>query len=260
MSTTQKRRFRVYSLDDLTHDIRRVRLRPERTGALTFHAGQYVSVTFAGQPARDYSLANLPGEPLLELHIRRMTDGSTSHFVADTLAPGEAVMVEGPLGDCYLRDRHPGPIIGIAGGSGLAPIRCIVESALARGEAHRVSLYFGARAERDIYMEAHFVALTARYPTFRYVPVLSDADGPTERRQGFVPQAVLADFTDLAGLSAYLAGPPVMVEAALPALQAHGMLAEHIHADAFYDDHVMKQRHGDSVSPNSKTGTAPKEG
>ena len=260
MATTQRSRYRVESLADLTHDIRRVRLRPERAGALSFRAGQYVSVTFPGQPPRDYSLANLPGEPLLELHIRRMAGGSTSHFVADRLAPGDAVTVEGPLGDVYLRDSHPGPVIGIAGGSGLAPVRCIVESALRRGEAHPVALYFGARTERDVYMESHFAALATRYPGFRYVPVLSDADGPTDRRRGFVHEAVLADFADLAGHSAYLAGPPAMVDAALPALQARGMLAEHIHADAFYDDHVMKRRRGASRSPEPKPGAAPKKG
>jgi naphthalene 1,2-dioxygenase ferredoxin reductase component len=227
---------RVAALDNATHDIKRVRLVIEAGGPFTFSAGQYAAVTFAGQAPRDYSMANRPDETALEFHIRRTSGGAASIHAATVLRVGDTVTVEGPYGGSWLRDRHTGPILAIAGGSGLAPIKSIVESALAAGMAQPIELYLGVRAERDLYLEDHFRTLAARHANLRFVPVLSQPDGGTTRRQGFVHEEAAADHADLDGTKAYLAGPPVMVEAATALLLAHGMRREDIHADAFYTE------------------------
>jgi naphthalene 1,2-dioxygenase ferredoxin reductase component len=227
---------RVAALDDATHDIKRVRLAIEAGGPFTFSAGQYAAVTFAGQAPRDYSMANRPDETALEFHIRRTSGGAASIHAATVLRVGDTVTVEGPYGGSWLRDRHTGPILAIAGGSGLAPIKSIVESALAAGMAQPIELYLGVRAERDLYLEDHFRTLAARHANLRFVPVLSQPDGGTTRRQGFVHEEAAADHADLDGTKAYLAGPPVMVEAATALLLARGMRREDIHADAFYTE------------------------
>jgi ferredoxin-NAD(P)+ reductase (naphthalene dioxygenase ferredoxin-specific) len=227
---------RVVALDDATHDIKRLRLAIEAGGPFSFSAGQYAALTFAGQAPRDYSMANRPDEATLEFHIRRTAGGSASAYVAETLRIGDTVKVEGPFGSSFLRERHTGPILAIAGGSGLAPIKSIVESALAAGTAQPIDLYFGIRAERDLYLEAYFRALEARHGNLRFIPVLSAPDGATTRRTGFVHEAAAADHPDLDGAKAYLAGPPVMVEAATAALLARGMRRQDIHADAFYTE------------------------
>jgi naphthalene 1,2-dioxygenase ferredoxin reductase component len=227
---------RVAALDNATHDIKRVRLAIEAGGPFTFSAGQYAAVTFAGQAPRDYSMANRPDETALEFHIRRTSGGAASIHAATVLRVGDTVTVEGPYGGSWLRDRHTGPILAIAGGSGLAPIKSIVESALAAGMAQPIELYLGVRAERDLYLEDHFRTLAARHPNLRFVPVLSQPDGGTTRRQGFVHEEAAADHPDLDGTKAYLAGPPVMVEAATTLLLARGMRREDIHADAFYTE------------------------
>src|SRR5216684_2584037 len=177
---------RVVALDDATHDIRRLRLAVEAGGPFSFSPGQYAALTFAGQAPRDYSMASRPDESELEFHIRRTVDGSASIYVAERLGIGDTVKVEGPFGSSFLREKHTGPILAIAGGSGLAPIKSIVESALAAGMAQPIDLYFGIRAERDLYLEAHFRALAARHGNFRFIPVLSQPDGATTRRCGFV--------------------------------------------------------------------------
>ena len=227
---------RVVALDDATHDIRRLRLAIEAGGPFGFSAGQYAALTFAGQPPRDYSMANRPDEPDLEFNIRWTAGGSASIYAAERLQVGDAVRVEGPFGNSYLRDKHTGPVIAIAGSSGLAPIKSIVESALAAGMAQPIDLYFGVRGERDLYLEDHFRALAARHGNFRFIPVLSQPEGATTRRCGFVHEAAVADHPDLDGAMAYLAGPPVMVEAATTALLARGMRRRDIHADAFYTE------------------------
>lgn len=232
---------RVASLDRLTHDIWRLRLDIEAGGPFTFTAGQYARLAFDFAPgkARDYSMANRPDEAVLEFHIRQMPEGSVSARLGERLAVGDAVRVSGPLGTSYLRRQHPGGVIAIAGGSGLAPIRSIVSSLRAARDERPVHVYFGARAERDVYSEAELRAWVEGHAGSSAHVVLSDAEaalgahaGP--RRFGLVTDAVDADFPHFEGFKAYLAGPPPMVEAATALLRRKGMPLRDIHADAFH--------------------------
>jgi naphthalene 1,2-dioxygenase ferredoxin reductase component len=228
-------RCRVAGLERLTHDIRELRLSIEAGGPYTFSAGQYAQVEFAPGLSRHYSMASTPEEDELLFQIRHVPGGRTSGFVAERLRPGEGVKVSGPLGVSYLRDRHAGPVLLIAGGSGLAPVESILRTLLARGHPSSVTLYFGVRAERDIYHETLLQDLARRHDNFHYEIVLSEQPVATRRRGGFVHDAVASDTSDLAGYKAYLAGPPPMVEAASDMLLARGLPRRDIHADAFYD-------------------------
>jgi CDP-4-dehydro-6-deoxyglucose reductase/ferredoxin-NAD(P)+ reductase (naphthalene dioxygenase ferredoxin-specific) len=239
---------RVVGLDDLTHDIRQVRLQIETGRPFTFAAGQYASVTFPGQTPRDYSMASRPNEARLEFHIRRKGGSGASQFVTSGLQLGDAVAVEGPFGQCYLRMAHQGPILALAGGSGLAPIKSIVETALASGKTQPIHLYFGVRGERDLYLESHFRELARQHANLRFVAVLSEAEGATERRTGLLHQALAADFASLAGAKAYVAGPPVMVEAVAPVLLERGLRADDLHADPFTTEADKQKGAGSSSS------------
>jgi CDP-4-dehydro-6-deoxyglucose reductase/ferredoxin-NAD(P)+ reductase (naphthalene dioxygenase ferredoxin-specific) len=230
---------RVDSVAAATHDIRRVRLAVVAGGPFDFSAGQYAAVTFVGLPPRDYSMANRPDEDGLEFHIRLVPGGAVTPYVANDLAPGATVRVSGPYGTSHWRRRHRGPILALAGGSGFAPIRAILTTALAAGAAQPIRLYFGVRAERDLYALDELEALAARHRNFSYVPVLSEPGGPTARRTGFLHDAVAADYPAAAaldGFKAYLAGPPPMVEAATALLAARGLRRQDCHADAFYSE------------------------
>jgi len=227
---------RVVAVEDATHDIRIVRTKIVSGGPFEFSAGQYASVAFPGLPPRDYSMANRPGGEELEFHIRLVPGGAVTPYVQGELQPGVEVRVKGPLGTSYLRKAHRGPMLALAGGSGLAPIKAIVEEALAAGLAQGIYLYFGVRDERDLYLEDHFKALADAHPNLTFIPVLSEPSAPTGRRTGFLHDAVLADFDDLDGCQAYLAGPAPMVEAATGTLTLLGMARRDIHADAFYTE------------------------
>jgi ferredoxin-NAD(P)+ reductase (naphthalene dioxygenase ferredoxin-specific) len=227
-------RCRVKALIELTHDIREVRLCIESGGPFLFSAGQYAQVEFGPGLARHYSMANVPDEAELTFHVWRMPGGRISGFVAEHLKVGAGVKVSGPLGMSYLRDGHTGPVLLVAGGSGLAPVESILRTLLSRGHPEAVRLYFGVRSERDLYHEALLANLAAQHPNFGYELVLSEAGAPG-RRMGLVHEAVQADLRDLAGHKAYLAGPPPMVESASAMLLAAGLAQRDIHADAFYN-------------------------
>ncbi len=227
---------KVTKLDRLTHDITGVTLAIEKGGPFAFTAGQFARVTFPGQKTRDYSMASRPDQAELAFHIRHMQGGHVSAYVASELKVGAPVTVEGPAGIAHLKEAHTGPIVAIAGGSGLAPIASIVETALHKGRRSPIHLYFGARDEQDVYLEDRFKALAAQHPNLTYQVVLSQPSAATQRRTGFLHEAVAADLQTLDGAKAYVAGPPVMVDAVTPVLVSKKMRREDVHADAFYTD------------------------
>jgi CDP-4-dehydro-6-deoxyglucose reductase/ferredoxin-NAD(P)+ reductase (naphthalene dioxygenase ferredoxin-specific) len=226
-------RCRVLEVENLTHDIKGLRLAIEAGGPFVFSAGQYAQVELAPGLSRHYSMANTPDEPELVFHVRHMPGGRTSSYVATQLKAGDRVKVSGPLGIAYLRDAHRGPVLLVAGGSGLAPIQSILCTLLERGHAAPVTLYFGVRSERDLYHEALLKDLAAQHSNFRYHVVLSEQRGAAGRRYGLVHEAI--ELSEGEDPMVYMAGPPVMVEAATTALAARGLAQRQVHADAFYN-------------------------
>ena len=235
-------RCKVVDLTALTHDILRLRMDIVAGGPFAFSAGQFASLEFPVAPGtvRDYSMANRPDEKQLEFHIRVMpAPNSVSGRLAAALKPGDMVRVSGPLGTSYLRARHAGAMLCIAGGSGLAPVKSIVETALEDGFDQPVHLYFGARAERDVYFEAELAELQRRFRRFKGHIVLSESAVESAatllpRRYGLVTEAVAADFAAMKGFKAYFAGPPPMVDAATALVRERGVESRDVHADAFF--------------------------
>jgi len=234
---------RVSHLEGATPEVWLLRLQSMIEGGLfDWHAGQYASVRFDGQEPRDYSIANRPGEGFAEFHIRHVGGDGASGYVASGLAEGERVEVQGPFGEAWFRRDHPGPVLAVAGGTGLAPMKAVIEDALATGLERDVHLYYGCRDEREIYLERYFIDLARRHPWFRFVSVLSDArpeDDPG-RRRGLVGEAVAADFQGLAGFDCYLAGPPPMVDAVMDMLLTKGATSERLFTDAFRTEAEMQ--------------------
>ena len=223
---------RVVAVEALTHDIRGLRLVTEGE-PLAFSAGQYARLTLPGALCRDYSMANRPGTAELEFHIRRVTGGATSSAIHERLNPGDHVTLTGPFGSSHLRAGHTGPILAVAGGSGLAPIKSVVETALALGMRQPIHVWFGARAERDLYLVDHFRELANRHPNLSFTPVLSEGRSGSYR-SGYVSTAVAEDHRDLDGWKAYVAGPPAMVEATMEATTRAGLRSQDLHADVFF--------------------------
>ena len=155
------------------------------------------------------------------------------------LAIGDKVQVEMPMGIAHVRTLHTGPVVLIAGGSGIAPIVSILRSVLAQEtlEHRPVHLYLGVRDERDIYLETYFTDLAARHRNLTVTWALSEPTGATQRRTGFLDRIIQRDLIahlPLDGWKAYLAGPPVMVNACVDTLEDLGVGRDNCHADAFY--------------------------
>ena len=183
-------------------------------------------------------MASDPSSTTLEFHIRAIEDGKVSS-AAQKLLVGDKFTLSGPMGLAYLRELHTGPIIAAAGGSGLAPIKSIVETALTKAMKQPISLYFGARGEGDLYLVDHFEALSAKHSNFNFFPVLSEPVSKTTRRTGFLHEAITEDHSSMDGTKIYTAGPPPMVDAIRDLTESLGGRAEDLHADPFYTVHEL---------------------
>jgi len=235
---------RVSAITVPTSDVRVLSLVFEPGSGFTFRPGQYVRLGFSDLSPRDYSIANHPGENHLEFHIRVRGSGAVAEHLRSTLALGDAVTIDGPFGDAYLRPEHSGPILAIAGGTGLVPAKSIIGAALKMGGGLPIYFYLGARTEDDLYAEPLFLDWQAAHRDFTFVPVLSKPASGSARRVGNVADAVAEDFTDMTGFKCYVAGPPPMVADAVKLAVAVGVAMGDIHADPF----VSGDHHSSSAS------------
>lgn len=223
----------VSAIADATHDIKIIRLTPAKP--LSFSPGQYATLQFTPDHVRPYSMAGLCRDKTLEFHVRRVPDGRVTSYLFDQLAVGDAVRVSGPLGTAYLRTRHDGPMLCVAGGTGLAPILAIVRGTVEAGMHNPIHLYFGVRSPQDIYGLQQVQALQARLPSLKVEIVVTMDDVPgSGRRTGLVTDAIARDISEFRGWRAYVCGAPPMVEATAALLRQRGIEEHHVYADAFY--------------------------
>lgn len=227
---------RVARLEKLGHDVMGVWLKLPAVERLPFLAGQYLDILLRDGNRRSFSIANAPhDDELLELHIRYVPGGNFTSRVFADLKEKALLRVQGPLGTFYIRDESDRPIILVAGGTGFAPMKAIIEHAMHVGETRSIRLYWGVRAERDLYAAELPASWKRRLPDFDFVPVLSNPNEATDPaiRTGWVHEAVLQDYPDLSGHDVYLAGPPPMIEAAKPEFLAAGLSYSRLFFDSF---------------------------
>jgi len=222
---------RVFRLQRLASDVMQVHLRFPAGVRVKFKAGQHLSLILDNGERRDFSMANPPHESDgAVLQIRRVRGGAFTGYVFEGLTRGDLLRAEVPYGDFTLRESVK-PILFVAASTGFAPIRSIVEDALAKGITRAMKLYWGARHPDGLYSD--LPAQWARQnPRFSYVPVISD-EHIEGMRHNLVHRAVLEDHPSLAGFQAYLCGVPAMTHTARTAFLAAGLPSNECFSDTF---------------------------
>ena len=167
------------------------------------------------------------------LHIRHVPGGAFSGHVFEELEERSLLRLQGPLGSFYLRTDTERPVVLLAGGTGFAPVKAIIENALLAPPRREMHLYWGVRSERDLYLPDLPLEWARAHSRLHFVPVLSEPGPDWSGRTGLVHEAVLADFPDLAGHEVYASGPPPMVRAARELFPEHGLDLERLFFDSF---------------------------
>jgi CDP-4-dehydro-6-deoxyglucose reductase, E3 len=228
-------RARVERMERLGASVMRLWLSLPGGERIAFAAGQYLNVILEDGARRAFSFANAPHDnALIELHLRWIPGGRYTTHVFTEMQVGEEVHFEAPLGQFTL---HAGarPILLIAGATGFAPIKSIVEDAFDRGVQRPMRLYWGVRERDDLYLLELAERWQAHHANFSVVPVLSDPAGAADwaGRSGLVHKAMLEDYPDLRGFEVYACGSVQMIASAVPDFLAHGLSNEACYTDAF---------------------------
>lgn len=227
---------RVQKLVRVADDVMVISLKLPANERLQFLAGQYIEFLLPDNKRRAFSLASAPhADELLEIHVRRVAGGNFTEHVFTTMKEKDIMRIEGPLGSFFLREDSTKPLILMAGGTGFAPIKGLLEHALHIGITRPIELYWGAKDCAGLYMNALAERWAAEHPHITYTPVLSDpaAGDAWAGRTGLVHAAVLADHPDFSAYQVYACGAPVMCEAALRDFTARGLPKDEFFADVF---------------------------
>jgi NAD(P)H-flavin reductase/hemoglobin-like flavoprotein len=211
-------------------DIAALTVRPDR--ALPYRAGQYITIQTARWPWiwRPFSVANAPrADGLLRFHVRALPAGWVSGALVRHVRIGDTLLLGHAAGTMALEPDSDRAILCVAGGTGLAPLKALVEDAIDRDLRRDIHLLAGARTQAELYDLADLRALEARTPWLRVVPVVS-ADPSFEGLHGTLPE-VLDRFHDWSGHDAYVAGPAEMIERTVTKLEDLGVPAARIRYD-----------------------------
>ncbi len=227
---------RVHSMQKLTDDVMVIKLKLPASERLQFLAGQYLEFLLRDGTRRSFSMGNAPhDDELVEIHVRHVPGGQFTDHVFGKMKEKDILRFEAPLGTFFLREDSEKPIVFVASGTGFAPIKSIIEYAMHKEIVRPMTLYWGGRRPKDLYMHELAQKWASEYGAFfDYVPVISDAlpEDNWQGRTGFVHRAVMEDFPDLSGCQVYACGVPIMVDSARADFVGKCKLPE----DEFYAD------------------------
>jgi CDP-4-dehydro-6-deoxyglucose reductase len=198
-----------------------------------------MNVLLDGGTHRSFSMASTPRSNLVDFHVRRIPGGRFTDSALRTLAPGDRLDVEIPLGDFRFHAEDYRELLMVATGTGLAPIKAILESLMDDDDCPPIALYWGMRTQADLYLADEIRGWAERLSDFRFVPVLSRADAAWGGRRGHVQDAVVHDFGDLSQHSIYMCGSPAMIGEAKRHFVALGASLAHIYSDGFSFHHQV---------------------
>jgi CDP-4-dehydro-6-deoxyglucose reductase len=222
---------RIVSLERLAPEIIRVVLKTPPASPLRFIPGQYVDVIAEGA-RRSYSLANAPRDDgLLELLVKRYPGGQMSGYWFERARANDLLRIEGPFGTFFLRDAAPRDILFLATGTGIAPVKALLEELAAsptRAAMHRIRVFWGNRQAKNFCWDP--LALGLDIDSHH---LLSGSDADWGGRRGHVQNAALDDGLDMANTVVYACGSNAMIASARAALTARGLPARRFFSDAF---------------------------
>lgn len=224
---------KIQSIHKLNDSVIEISLRLPPNSNFAYNSGQYVNI-IRGHIKRSYSIANSHKENgLITFFIKNYENGLMSNYWFEEAKINDLLRIEGPVGSFFLRDSEVENIIFIATGTGLAPIKAILESI---SESERklsnknIWVFAGARYENDIFWQPHeFNGIL----NLKYIPVLSKASEDWKGEKGYVQDIVIKQNIPLANAQVYACGLNTMIEAAKKTLVENGLNKRQFFSDAF---------------------------
>ncbi|MYT32417.1 MULTISPECIES: globin domain-containing protein [unclassified Streptomyces] len=225
----------VVSHELRTSDTAVVTVRPDQP--YPFRAGQYTSLETPWWPRvwRHYSFAAAPrSDGLLSFHVKAVPAGWVSNALVHRARPGDVLRLGAPTGSMTVDHSAGNGLLCVGGGTGIAPIKALVEDIAGHGAQRPVDVFYGARSDHDLYDIDTMLRLEQTHPWLTVRPVV--AVGPGDRGgpgtvTGQLPDAV-RKYGPYREYDAYLSGPPGLIRSGVEALMGVGVPAERIRHDS----------------------------
>jgi ferredoxin-NADP reductase len=204
-------------------------------------AGQHVDVRLTGedgyQAQRSYSIATPADGERIELTVEVLPDGEVSGYLGNELRDGDEIELRGPIGGWFAwGPQDGGPLLLVAGGSGVVPLAAMVRDRAREGSDVRAQLILSARTEADVFYRDELRGLAAEDPAVDLELTLTRERSPTwTGRRGRVDRALLEELAIPAAdrPHAFVCGPTAFVEAVADALVDLGHAAELVRTERF---------------------------
>lgn len=223
---------RISEINRLTDDVIQVFLRLPPTANFNFIPGQYVDILGPKGIRRSYSLANPDfSKKLLELHIRAVIGGQMSDYWFSQAKPGDLLRLSGPQGTFFLREVAGADVIFLATGTGIAPIKAMLESIACLRAGHRpnsIAVFWGGRREKDLYLDLKRAPLS-----FTFFPVVSRPSSEWAGPVGYVQDVLCNFFKSFSNAVVYACGSDTMIHSAKAKLVDAGLSDGNFFSDAF---------------------------
>jgi CDP-4-dehydro-6-deoxyglucose reductase len=217
---SQVHTLKIVHLEHYTADIIRLLMRPDFP--VIYAAGQYIMLGFDQNDLKPFSIAAAPREDgLIECHIRKHDDNPWMQRLF-AVEVGDMLVMQGPKDQMQWHEPHQ-PVIFVAGGTGFAPLKALLEEHLRHHTEVPLHFYWGARQAKELYMHEAMLDLERQHPNLVYVPVVSETDPSWQGLTGLVHHQVLKDYPSLAHKTVYLCGPWAMVQTAKADFAAAGL-------------------------------------
>lgn len=210
--------LKVVHVEKLAPQIIQILMKPEHP--ITYASGQYILLGFDSEDLKPFSIASAPREDgLIECHIRNQDDSEWMQALFAVQA-GDTLVMQGPKDQMQLQPAHQ-PIIFVAGGTGFAPMKALLDSLLKKGTGVPIHFYWGARSVADLYQHNTMLALMQTHANLEYIPVISGQAPQWNGLTGLVHEQVLQQHSNLQHTTIYMCGPwPMMQQAKLDFLAA----------------------------------------
>lgn len=224
---------KLISKDQMNESI--VRLRLERPDGFIYKAGQFINLNrTSDELTRSYSLASIPSDPFLELHIKRVPDGRMSNWLFNDVAVGDELSFFGPSGDCFYLSNDPErKLLLVGAGTGLAPLHGILRDALEQDHQGSIHLFHASLATAGLYLIDELRELAEQFASFEYTPCVLHGDAPSGGMQGNIVDIPGNVLGSLSGYRVYLCGDPQIVNALKQKAFMGGASMQDIHSDPF---------------------------
>ena len=222
---------RVEKLNLLNHDVMQILLKLPAGENLQFKAGQYLEFILKDGARRAFSMANAPSDDLIELHVRLIEGGTFTNYVFNEMKEKSIHRIEVPIGNFYLRESDR-PMIFVAGGTGFAPIKSIINDCHLAGVERKIYLYRGFKTHKDLYQDEVVENWKKNINNFEAINIYSE-EVVNGQEKSLVHKKVIKDLDQLDSFDVYCCGAPGMIEVAYKEFVEAGLNPNSFYSDAF---------------------------